>query len=106
MANVKSSQSADITIKLTETERKVLGYIAADPEDWINSFVKYRLGVAVDEIYAAEVARLTAEGAEAIPTNKMKVVEEAFASKKIVSVKEANEEFLKNPPIVDVNNEN
>ena len=79
-----------ITVNLSDVEEMALRYIAADPQEWLESFVQYRVNVAVDEIYQKEVARLTAEGAESIPTNKSTVVLNAFANGHVLTVAQAN----------------
>ena len=79
-----------ITINLTDVEEMALRYIAADPDEWLKSFVQYRVNVAVDEIYQKEVARLTAEGAESIPTNKSTVVLNAFEQGHVLTVEQSN----------------
>lgn len=79
-----------ITINLTDVEEMALRYVAADPQEWLESFVKYRSGVAIDEIYQKEVERLTAAGADSIPTNKTTVVLAAFESGNAITAAEAN----------------
>lgn len=79
-----------ITINLNDVEEMALRYIAADPQDWLESFVKYRTSVAIDEIYQKEVTRLTESGAESIPTNKNAVVLDAFSAGHVLTVAESN----------------
>lgn len=50
------------TINLTEAEDKALGIVALDQSDWIQNVVHNRCRVAIDEIVAAEVERITASG--------------------------------------------
>lgn len=88
--------SLTITINLTEVETLALQYIAADPQEWLDSFVKYRANVAIDEIYQKEVQRLISEGADAIPTNKATVVLNAFTTKNVLTAAEANAVTLEN----------
>jgi hypothetical protein len=54
--------SAHYTITLTDAENKALRHIAASPEDWINNAVHDRCRIAIDEIVAQEVERITAIG--------------------------------------------
>jgi hypothetical protein len=79
-----------LTINLSEVEEMALRYIAADPQEWLESFVKYRSSVAIDEIYQKEVTRLTESGAESIPTNKTTVVLNAFSAGTVITVAESN----------------
>jgi hypothetical protein len=50
-----------VTLNLTDLDEKCLRYIAASPEDWINNFVAARIFAAKQEIYQAEVRRMTAD---------------------------------------------
>jgi hypothetical protein len=54
--------SVTYTITLTDAENKALGYIAASQQDWIDNAVHDRCRIAIDEIVAAEVERITASG--------------------------------------------
>lgn len=94
-----------ISFELSEVEEMALRYAAADPQEWMESFARHRASVAIEEIYQAEVARLTAEGADAIPTSREKLVLEAFKSGHVITAKQANEkmfeEMAKNVPPVN-----
>ena len=64
-----------LTIELTETQEKALAYVAASPQEWAENAVHERCRIAIDEIYDAEVARMTADPAITnIPADKDAVV--------------------------------
>ena len=64
-----------LTIELTETQEKALAYVAASPQEWAENAVHERCRIAIDEIYGAEVARMTADPAITnIPADKDAVV--------------------------------
>lgn len=74
-------------VTLTDAELKALAYVAADPQDWIDNAVHNRCRIAIDEIYAAEVARMTADpDITTIPADKEQVVLNA----NVLSVAERN----------------
>ena len=50
------------TIELTDAEDKALKSICADPQEWIDNAVKNRCRIAIDEIVAKEVERITSIG--------------------------------------------
>jgi hypothetical protein len=50
------------TITLSDAEHKALASVALSPEDWINNAVHERCRIAIEEIVAAEVERITASG--------------------------------------------
>lgn len=63
------------TVTLTDAELKALAYVAADPQDWIDNAVHNRCRIAMDEIYASEVARMTADpDITSIPADKEAVI--------------------------------
>ena len=65
----------NITITLTETQEKALAYVAASPQEWAENIVHDRCRIAIDEIYAEEVARMTADpDITSIPADKDVVV--------------------------------
>ncbi len=65
----------NITITLTETQEKALAYVAASPQEWAENIVHDRCRIAIDEIYAEEVARMTADpDITSIPADKDAVV--------------------------------
>jgi hypothetical protein len=54
--------SVTYTITLSNAEDKALGHVALSPEEWINNAVHERCRIAMDEIVAQEVERITASG--------------------------------------------
>ena len=50
------------TITLSDAENKALGYVAYDQNAWIQNAIHERCRIAIDEIVAAEVERITAVG--------------------------------------------
>jgi hypothetical protein len=50
------------TIILTDAEDKALSVVALSQQDWIDNAVHERCRIAIEEIVAAEVERITAEG--------------------------------------------
>ena len=66
---------ATLTIELTAAQEKALAYVAASPQEWAENAVHTRCDVAIDEIYDAEVARMTADpDITSIPADKDAVV--------------------------------
>jgi len=53
---------ATYTITLSSAEDKALKSVALSAQDWIDNAVHERCRIAIDEIVAAEVARITAIG--------------------------------------------
>jgi|TARA_B110000238_G_C15849662_1_gene320456 hypothetical protein len=65
----------NITITLTAAQEKGLAYVALSPQEWAENAVHNRCRIAIDEIYNAEVARMTADPAiTSIPADKDAVV--------------------------------
>lgn len=63
------------TVSITDAEKKALEYIAVSVQAWIDNAVDNRARLAIDEIYTAEVARMTADPAITnIPADKDAVV--------------------------------
>ena len=52
------------TIILTEAQQKALECVAYDPQEWIENAVYNRCRIAIDEIVAEEVERITSQGGE------------------------------------------
>jgi hypothetical protein len=50
------------TITLSDAEDKALSIIALSQQEWINNAVHERCRIAIEEIVAAEVERITSEG--------------------------------------------
>lgn len=53
---------AQYTITLTDSEDKALHVVASSAQEWIDNMVHERCRIAIDEIVAAEVERITAAG--------------------------------------------
>jgi len=63
------------TIELNEAETKAMEYITADVQEWIANAASNRARIAIDEIYAGEVERMTADpDIASIPADKNAVV--------------------------------
>jgi hypothetical protein len=52
--------SKTYTITLSDAEDKALGFVAFSQDDWIQNAVHNRCRIAIEEIVAAEVQRITA----------------------------------------------
>lgn len=50
-----------ITLELTDLDEKCMRYFAADPQEWVRNFAQARIFAAKQEIYQAEVRRMTAD---------------------------------------------
>lgn len=67
-----------ITVELNDLDEKCMRYMAADPEAWVQNFVAARIFAAKQEIYQAEVRRMTADPAiTTIPADVDTVVSQA-----------------------------
>ena len=63
------------TIELTDAETKAMEYVALDVQDWADNALKNRARIAMDEIYDAEVKRMTDDpDINSIPADKEAVV--------------------------------
>ena len=59
------------TVSLTDAQKKAMEYITVSVQDWIDNAVDNRARVSTDEIYNAEVARMTADPSiTTIPADK------------------------------------
>ena len=86
----------DYTITLTDAEDKALRVIAVDPQEWIDNAVHERCRIAIDDIYLAEVQRMTADpNVTSIPADKEQVVLEA----EVLSAAERNALAANEPPV-------
>ncbi len=66
---------ATYTITLTDAEVKAMEYVALSVQDWADNALQNRARIAMDEIYDAEVARMTADPTiTSIPADKEAVV--------------------------------
>ena len=54
--------SKTYTITLSDAQDKALSVVALDQQDWIENAVTERCRIAIEEIVAAEVERITAAG--------------------------------------------
>jgi hypothetical protein len=67
-----------ITIQLTDLDEKCMRYMAASPQEWVENFVASRIFAAKQEIYQAEVRRMTEDPSiNTIPASIDAVVEQA-----------------------------
>jgi len=65
----------NITITLTEAQEKALAFVALSPQEWAENAVHNRCRIAIDEIYAVEVQRMTDDPTiTSIPADKEAVV--------------------------------
>ena len=63
------------TITLTDAQVKAMEYVAVSVQDWADNALQNRARIAMDEIYDAEVARMTADPAiTSIPADKEAVI--------------------------------
>tara|TARA_R110000822_G_C15223050_1_gene484497 strand:- start:24 stop:284 length:261 start_codon:yes stop_codon:yes gene_type:complete len=63
------------TTTLTDAEVKAMEYVAFSVQDWADNALQNRARIAMDEIYDAEVARMTADpDITTIPADKDAVV--------------------------------
>ena len=66
------------TVSLTDAQKKAMEYITVSVQDWIDNAVTDRARIAKNEIYANEVARMTADpNITTIPADKDKVILDA-----------------------------
>ena len=79
------------TIELNDAEVKAMEYVAVSVQDWADNALQNRARIAMDEIYDAEVARMTADPAiTSIPADKEAVV--LAADIKSAAVRQAESE--------------
>ncbi len=82
------------TITLTDAEVKAMEYVALSVQDWADNALQNRARIAMDEIYAAEVARMTADPKiTSIPADKEAVVLAADIKSAAVRQAEAEAEM-------------
>ena len=88
--------ATNYTVSITDAEKKAMEYIALSVQDWIDNVVYNRARIAMDEIYAAEVARMTADpDITSIPADKDAVV--LAADIKSVATKQAEADAAETP---------
>ncbi len=79
------------TISLTDAELKALAHVAYEPQDWIDNVVHERCRIAMEEIFAVEVARMVADqNTTSIPADREVVVLAA----NVKTAKEIHEENM------------
>ena len=79
------------TIELNDAEVKAMEYVAVSVQDWADNALQNRARQAMDEIYNAEVARMTADPTiTSIPADKEAVV--LAADIKSAAVRQAESE--------------
>jgi len=65
----------NIIIELSASQEKALAFVASSPQEWAENAVHNRCRIAIDEIYAAEVQRMTDDPTiTSIPADKEAVV--------------------------------
>jgi hypothetical protein len=83
------------TIELTDAEVKAMEYVALSVQDWAENALKNRARQAMDEIYNAEVARMTNDPTvTSIPADKEAVVLAADVKSAAVRNAEAEEALV------------
>ena len=66
---------ATYNIEITDVEDKALAWVAYSVKDWITSITKEIARTAIDQLYEAEVTRMTADpDVTSIPADKTTVV--------------------------------
>jgi len=79
------------TITLTDAQVKAMEFVAVSVQDWADNALQNRARQAMDEIYDAEVARMTADPTiTSIPADKEAVV--LAADIKSAAVRQAESE--------------
>jgi len=82
------------TIELTDAETKAMEYVAFSVQDWADNALQNRARIAMDEIYDAEVARMTEDPTiTSIPADKEAVVLAADIKSAVVRNAEAEAEM-------------
>ncbi len=77
------------TITLSDAQQKALAHVAYNPQEWIENAVYNRCRIAIDEIVAAEVERITSDGGEIRGTK-----DDIVLAAPIKSAKELHDENL------------
>jgi hypothetical protein len=86
----------NIMVTISDEEMRALAYVALDPQEWVENFVKNRAAAAMQEIYETEIARMLADPTiTTMPASKEAVI----AAANIKSAAERHAEFLANPPV-------
>jgi hypothetical protein len=82
------------TITVTDAQQKALEYVAYDPQEWIENAVYVRSQIAIDEIVALEVERITSQGGEISGTK-----DDIVLAAPIKSARERQEELISQDPL-------
>jgi chorismate synthase len=61
-------------VVLNDAENKALSHVTYDPQEWIQSVISERCRIAIDEIVAKEVERITSGGEGSISGSKETIV--------------------------------
>ena len=85
--------SKNYTITLSAAQDKALSVVAMDQQDWIQNVVHDRCRIAIDEIVAAEVQRITAIGGTISGTK-----DDIVVAAPIKTMAEKDAEFVTNLP--------
>jgi hypothetical protein len=85
--------SKNYTITLSAAQDKALSVVARDQQDWIENVVFERCRIAIEEIVASEVQRITAIGGTISGTK-----EDIVIAAPIKTVAERDAEFVTNLP--------
>jgi len=88
------------TIELNDAEVKAMEFVALSVQDWAENALKNRARIAMDEIYDAEVARMTADPEViSIPADKEAVVLAAEVKSAATRNAEAEAEMAEMNPV-------
>lgn len=75
LITLQETNMATYTIELNDAETKAMEHVALSVQDWAENALKNRARQAMDDIYNAEVARMTADPEiTSIPADKDAVV--------------------------------
>jgi hypothetical protein len=85
--------SKNYTITLSAAQDKALSVVAMDQQDWIENVVFERCRIAIEEIVAAEVQRITAIGGTISGTK-----DDIVVAAPIKTMAERDAEFVTNLP--------
>ena len=62
------------TIHLNELEDKLLRHVVAEPNDWIQNLIEWRVRIAQDEYLPRAIEQLKASGVTAIPATRDEII--------------------------------
>ena len=65
---------AQFSIYLTELQDKLLKHTVANPTDWIDNLVEWRVRIAQDDFLPTAIAQLEASGATSIPGTRDEII--------------------------------